>query len=253
MGSYNSQYENYYSTLVNKKKNYGGYSYGRNKSSTFKLDGNYFLKRFMRELIGVFILFIFVIGCKLIVTPQTAAAYKYSKDVLNKKFDYASAVSSVKTLDFKSVEEKSLDFMDSIKSKLTGGKTLKEKLQDSFMLPVEGAVINTEAVGGKNNEGINISVKEGTAVLSTFEGKVKDVGEDSKLGKYIIIDHGLGIETKYAYLNEVSVKIEDNVKKGQVIGKSGKTLESHTPNLHFELMYMGESKNPKDYMSFAKK
>ena len=252
MGSYNSQYESYYNTLVNKRKNQGGYGYGRNRSTSFKLDGNFFLKRFIRDLIGVFILFVFVITCKLIVTPQTEAAYRYSKEVLNKNYDYTMTLNNIKNFDFNAIEEKTMDWMDNIKVKLTGGQTLKNKLKDSFILPVEGTIIDQAGDGKKANAGIDIDVKEGTEVFCPYEGKVKDFGEDIQLGKYIIVDHGAGIETKYAHLSEVLVKKDAAINKGEVIAKSGSTGEITVPELHFELLYMGENKNPQDYLSFAK-
>jgi murein DD-endopeptidase MepM/ murein hydrolase activator NlpD len=252
MGSYNSQYESYYSTLVNKRRNYGGYGNGRNKSSSFKLDGNFFLKRLIRGLIGVFILFIFVITCKLIVTPQTEAAYKYSKEVLNQNYDYTVTLDGIKNFNFIGFEEKTMDWMENIKAKLTGGQTLKDKLKDSFMLPVEGAIIDPAYNGKSDNAGIDIDVKEGTEVFCAYEGRVKDFGEDIQLGKYIIIDHGAGIETKYAHLSEILVKGEDSITKGDIIAKSGSTGNTTAPHLHFELLYMGENKSPQDYLSFAK-
>jgi murein DD-endopeptidase MepM/ murein hydrolase activator NlpD len=247
MGSYNSQYENYYRTMVNKRSSYG---YGGHRSQPFRLDGNFFLKRFMRELIGVLVLFLFVIGCKLIVTPQTEAAYKYSKEVLNKQFDYKSAISTVKELDLQVYEDKALNWMDSMKSKLTGGKTLRDRLKDDFILPVEGEITST--FGTDDKEGIAIEVKAGTEVLSVYEGTARDLGEDIELGKYIVIDHGNGIETKYAQLNEISVAKDALVKKGQVIGKAGSTSDTKASHLYFELIYMGDNKNPEDYLSFAK-
>jgi murein DD-endopeptidase MepM/ murein hydrolase activator NlpD len=252
MGSYNSQYESYYNTLVNKRKNYGGYGNGRNKSSSFKLDGKFFLKRFIRELIGVFILFLFVITCKFIITPQTEAAYKYSKEVLNKNYDYTVILNSIKNFDIMAIEEKTIDWMENIKVKLTGGQTLKDKLKDSFILPVEGAIIEVTTDEKKANAGIDIDAKEGTEVFCSYEGKVKDFGEDIQLGKYIVINHGEGIETKYAHLSEILVKEEATIKKGDIIAKSGSTGITTAPSLHFELLYMGENKSPQDYLSFAK-
>jgi murein DD-endopeptidase MepM/ murein hydrolase activator NlpD len=252
MGSYNSQYESYYSTLINKRKNNGGYRNGGYRSNSFKLDGNFFFKRLIRDLIGVFILFVFVITCKFIITPQTEAAYKYSKEVLNKSYDYTVILNSIKNFDIMDVEEKTMDWMENIKVKLTGGQTLKDKLKDSFILPAEGAIIDTTTSEKKGNGGIDIDVKEGTEVVCSYEGKVKDFGEDIQLGKYIVINHGEGIETKYAHLSEILVKQEAAIKKGDIIAKSGCTGDTTTPSLHFELLYMGENKDPQDYLSFAK-
>jgi murein DD-endopeptidase MepM/ murein hydrolase activator NlpD len=257
MGSYNSQYENYYSSLVNKRKSYGGYSYNKNTSSKF--NGNFVLKRLTRELIGVFILFLFVIGCKTIVTPETTSTYKYFKEVLNKNYDYKLILSNIQNMDVKTAEEKTMDWMENIKSKITGGKTLKDKLKTNFLLPVEGNIVSAfgEASSiNKNekevNQGINIDVKDGQEVISPYEGKVKDCGENNELGKFIVIDHGSGIETKYGHLSDIVVKKDSMLKKGEVIGKAGNNGKPSVPGLYFELLYMGENKNPEEYLSFNK-
>ncbi|MBL4935212.1 M23 family metallopeptidase [Clostridium sp. YIM B02515] len=247
MGNYNSQYENYYSSLV-KKKSYRGYNYANGGRGELNTYGNYFLKRLFRDLIGVFILFIFIIICKLVVTPQTTLIYNYSKTVVNKNYDYNTMINNIKTLDLKKLEDSSTDFLENVKTKLTGIKPLKDRLKNEFQIPVEGNIISS--FSNKSNSGIDIGAKNGTEVISPSEGKIKDLGENEQLGKYIVIDHGKGIETKYSSLSEVFIKKDDVIQKGQVIAKTGDVPKSGTPHLHFEVLYMGENKNPEDYISF---
>ncbi|RHW66771.1 M23 family peptidase, partial [Clostridium botulinum] len=99
---------------------------------------------------------------------------------------------------------------------------------------------------------IDIDAKENTEVLASFGGTVKECGEDKELGKYILLDHGQGIETKYAHLNKIKVKKGEEVKKGKDIAESGNTGKSTGAHLHFEIIYMGENKNPQDYFSNIK-
>lgn len=259
MGNYNSQYESYYSSLANRKKNYGSYNYSYNNRKGFNLDGNFLLKRLIRDLIGVFILFAIIIVCKLLVTPQTTAVYNYSKAMINKNYDYKNLITTVKQLDIKQTEEKVTDWLENVKSKLTGSKSLKDKLKSDFIIPVEGTItskfgeINDPVTKGKKlHDGIDIGAKIGTDVACPYEGKIKEIGEDVELGKYILIDHGGGIETKYGHLNDVLVKKDDAIKKGQVIAKTGSTGKPSAPQLHFEVLYMGEAKNPEDYLNFNK-
>ncbi|SKA75337.1 Peptidase family M23 [Clostridium sp. USBA 49] len=260
MGNYNSQYESYYSSLINKKKKKDYYNYKSNDSSIFKFDKNYIFKRLVRELIGVFILFIFVISCKTLVTPKTKEIYSYSKKIVNENLNYNSVLASAKTINLKSIEEKSINWIENIKTKLTGEKIIKNKINNEFILPVEGSIISkfgeeiTNLNGEKKvHEGIDISINNNSEIICPYEGKVKSIGEDKSLGKYIIIDHGNGIETKYGALGDILVKNEELLSKGTVIGKSGSNNESKSPHLHFELMYMGENKNPEEYINFSQK
>lgn len=258
MGSYNSQYESYYSTIINKRRNNKSQHYSQNRNSGgFRLDGKFFARRLIQDLIGVVVLSFFVITCKLVVTPHTQMVYNYSKSILDKNYDFISAVQSVKEFNYKTIETSITSWLEEIKIKITGTKSIQEKIKSSFVLPVSGNVTSpygerTVAVSGEkeNHEGIDFDAKEGTPVLSSYDGKVKECGEDGQLGKYILINHGMGIETKYGHLSEVSVNVDNKVTKGQIIGKSGNTGKSTTPHLHFELIYMEESVNPKDYFSF---
>ena len=59
-------------------------------------------------------------------------------------------------------------------------------------------------------------------------------------------------QRRHFHLNEILIKKEDVVKKSQIIAKSGNTGKSTGPHLHFELLYMGENKNPNDYFSTTK-
>lgn len=248
MGNYNSQYESYYSNMVNRRKSY---NYGINNKDKFKVKGNFFIKRLQRELIGIFILFISILFCKIISTPQTVYAYNYSKDILNKNFDYSSAINNIKNIDLKNLESKVSDWIDGAKTKIFGGKTIKEKLKTDFRVPVENAMNITKDKDIK--DGVDIFAESGTEILAVFDGKVKECGEDNKLGKYIVIDHGSGIETKYAKLNEISFKKGDIITKGEVLGKVQSPSDGLSSFLHFELTYMGESLNPEDYLNLSRK
>lgn len=259
MGSYNSQYESYYSSLVNRRRNTGGYSgYGNRRNRTQLIEGNFLVRRITIDLIGVFILFVFVIGCKLIPTAQTAAAYKFSKELLNKSYDYKSALVSLKKIELKKLDIKKFDFtiyedkftnwMDGVKAKLTGGKTLKEDLRINYTVPINGDI----ALGfEKTREGIEIAAKEGTSIVSVAEGRIKECGENEEIGKFVVVDHGSGIESKYGNLSNILVKKDDFIGKGEIVGKSGGAGRSEVPHLYFELLYMGENKNPVEYLSFA--
>ncbi len=68
-------------------------------------------------------------------------------------------------------------------------------------------------------------------------------------GNYVKIDHGNGIETRYAHMFSVSVSVGDKVVKGQVLGKLGNTGRSTGPHLHFEVRDHNTKVNPLNYVS----
>lgn len=248
MGNYNPQYRDYYNSMLNKNNNYSPYYGSNNKKS------NFIVKRITIDLIGVLALFIVVTFCKLVVTPNTQKVYEYSKKIVNENYDYKKAISTVKSFKFNDVKEKSEDYIEKVVNKINGKRSIKDMVKSEYTLPCIGTVTSefgerVDPFSGKKqmHKGVDIAVKENTPIKACSYGKVKECGEFKDLGKYIVIDHGKGIETKYAHLKELKVKKNQMVKKGEEIGRSGNTGKSTGPHLHLEIMFMGESKNPKEF------
>ncbi|MFX7071636.1 M23 family metallopeptidase, partial [Acinetobacter baumannii] len=79
---------------------------------------------------------------------------------------------------------------------------------------------------GKANDGINISLPEGSQVKAAEEGVVAYSGNELKgYGNLVLVRHSNGYVTAYAHASELLVKRGDTVKRGQVIAKSGQSGE----------------------------
>lgn len=96
------------------------------------------------------------------------------------------------------------------------------------------------------HKGIDIRAKVGTDVLSTGYGTVMEAGFKSKAGNYITILHEGDFTTKYYHLSDISVKPNDIVKQGQVIGKVGNSGKSKMPHLHYEVLNAEVHMNPRN-------
>ncbi|MBV9567024.1 MAG: M23 family metallopeptidase [Hyphomicrobiales bacterium] len=117
-----------------------------------------------------------------------------------------------------------------------------------FRWPARGRVISR--FGGDGNDGINISVPEGTSVRAAEDGTVAYVGDEIKnYGKLVLVRHANGWISAYANNGDLLVKKGDNVKRGQVLAKSGQTGNVASPQLHFELRKGKTPVDPQQYLA----
>jgi murein DD-endopeptidase MepM/ murein hydrolase activator NlpD len=79
-------------------------------------------------------------------------------------------------------------------------------------------------------------------------GVVAYTGMMDVRGNTIFIDHGQGIYTGYAHLNEIVVNAGDRVETGQVIGIIGKTGRVTGPHLHWDVWVNGVAVDPFDWV-----
>lgn len=99
------------------------------------------------------------------------------------------------------------------------------------------------------HSGLDLGVGLGTPVKAAESGYIAKVGINTQwYGNYIMIIHNNNLATLYAHLSSVSVKADDFVLKGQLIGSSGNTGFSTGPHLHFEVRSNGIPVNPLNYL-----
>ncbi|MEZ4686527.1 MAG: M23 family metallopeptidase [Bacteroidia bacterium] len=70
----------------------------------------------------------------------------------------------------------------------------------------------------------------------------------SHQGNVIEIDHGDGIETRYAHLSDFVVQRGQKVKRGDLIGYSGRPSNGKGPCLHYEVLVNGDHVDPLNYL-----
>jgi murein DD-endopeptidase MepM/ murein hydrolase activator NlpD len=108
----------------------------------------------------------------------------------------------------------------------------------TFRWPVNGRIIQGfgPKAAGQHNDGINVSVPEGTPIKAAEDGVVAYAGNELKTyGNLVLIRHSNGFVTAYAHASEILVKRDEQVRRGQIIGKSGQTGSVSSPQVHFEI------------------
>ncbi len=100
----------------------------------------------------------------------------------------------------------------------------------------------------KMHEGIDIFAPIGTPVYSTAKGVVIFSGYKEGYGLTVEIFHKNGIITRYAHLSRSLVRVGQEVKRGEIIGKVGSTGRSTGPHLHYEVIVNGVPRDPINYI-----
>lgn len=117
----------------------------------------------------------------------------------------------------------------------------------SFRWPARGRVISAygSKSSGASNDGVNISVPEGTDIKASDDGVVAYSGSELKgFGNLVLIRHSNGWVTAYAHNSALNVKRGDTVRRGQIIAKSGATGNVNSPQLHFEVRKGAQTVDP---------
>lgn len=125
-------------------------------------------------------------------------------------------------------------------------------LSDSgFLWPVDGKVISRFGVKGKGlrNDGINIAAAAGAPIRAAQNGVVAYRGNELRgFGNLILIKHDKGYMTAYAHASKILVERGARVKRGDVIGRVGRTGSVADHQLHFEIRRGRQPIDPLTYL-----
>lgn len=117
--------------------------------------------------------------------------------------------------------------------------------------PARGRVVAEfgSSLGGRKNDGIDISVPEGTSVRAAENGVVIYAGDSLKdFGNTILLRHEDGLVTVYGHASKLKVARGAVVKRGDEIALSGLTGSTDVPKLHFEVRKDSVPVNPMGYL-----
>jgi murein DD-endopeptidase MepM/ murein hydrolase activator NlpD len=129
-----------------------------------------------------------------------------------------------------------------------------------FALPVKQAFRFTSDYGYRRDpktggrrmhKGVDFAAPLGTDLHATADGVVTHAGWLSGYGRLVKIQHDFGIETRYAHLSKIRVKVGQRVSRGEHIGDMGASGRATGVHLHYEIRVGGKAVNPMIYIKAA--
>lgn len=151
--------------------------------------------------------------------------------------------------------EFSAERLSSIEAKLLQQSVLKNTLPNSS--PV-AAAFNSSSFGWRIDpfnghkafhEGLDFMAATGAPIYAAAGGIVSAAEQTPDYGKIVKIDHGSGLETRYAHASKLFVRAGERVEKGQKIAEVGSTGRSTGPHLHYEIRLAGNPLDPRKYLN----
>ncbi|WP_436399285.1 DUF5930 domain-containing protein [Roseobacter sp. S98] len=130
-----------------------------------------------------------------------------------------------------------------------------------FAMPVKQAFRFTSGYGFRRDpktggrrmhKGVDFAAPLGTDLHATADGVVTEAGWSSGYGRLVKIRHAFGIETRYAHLSKIRVKVGQKVSRGDHIGDMGASGRVTGVHLHYEVRVGGKSVNPMTYIKAAR-
>jgi murein DD-endopeptidase MepM/ murein hydrolase activator NlpD len=153
--------------------------------------------------------------------------------------------------------EFSTERLSNIEAKLLQQSVLKNTLPNSS--PV-AAAFNSSSFGWRIDpfnghkafhEGLDFMAAAGAPIYAAAGGIVSSAEQTPDYGKIVKIDHGSGLETRYAHASKLFVRAGERVEKGQKIAEVGSPGRSTVPHLHYEIRFAGNPLDPRKYLNAA--
>ncbi len=101
--------------------------------------------------------------------------------------------------------------------------------------------------------GVDLWARMGTPARAAAGGKVLRAERAGAYGNLVVVDHGGGLQTRYAHLSAFDVQPGDIVEAGDTVGRVGSTGRSMGPHLHFEVFRGGKPVDPVSELPGLKK
>ena len=125
-------------------------------------------------------------------------------------------------------------------------------VQNSFRFTSKFGFRRDPKTGGRRmHNGVDFAAGLGTPLYATADGVVTHAGWGSGYGRLVKIQHEFGIETRYAHMSKMRVKVGQRVSRGDHIGDMGASGRVTGVHLHYEVRVGRKAVNPMIYIKAA--
>lgn len=124
-------------------------------------------------------------------------------------------------------------------------------IKNKSMLPINSKI--TSSFGKKRvyngsfksyHSGTDFKAKKGTAIKAINDGIIVIAENRFYAGNSIVINHGQGLYSCYFHLSKINYVVGNIIKKGAILGLSGRTGRVTGPHLHFSFRVHGIQVDP---------
>jgi hypothetical protein len=139
---------------------------------------------------------------------------------------------------------------------------LTKLMIDQAMMPIAGSPlyrygeiisysVNGDVVAKVESTGFRMDMSRGAPIYPAAEGEVIFADNLSYFGKTVVLDHGAGVSTVYAGLDNITVALADLVTPERSLGMAGSTGLFFKPGVLFEVRVQGEPVTPLEWWEGA--
>ena len=152
------------------------------------------------------------------------------------------------------LRKKNADFIDSLAEKSEPRMLWSEAFAQMVNSQVESRFADRRTYYFGDREidkqvhlGFDLATVQQAPVHASNAGRVVFADYLGIYGNCVILDHGLGVQSLYAHLSTIGVKVGDAVTKGQELGRTGSTGLAGGDHLHFTMLLQGTPVNPVEW------
>lgn len=232
------------------------------------------IHRFVKKVLFYFVGFFVIVSIVLfftirILADELKSMQNRKDDTIEKYVEVYNENVSLKLEVNKSQEQldeinqKILDLEDviSMKNAIVEAKennpfdiaTLTDKQKDMILKIIPNALPFSDEVQSSptlQKTGAIFALPRSIPIIATADGMVDLTrGDDTKgIGRFVKLVHTFGFNSIYGHLSKLSVKRGDVVKKGQIIGYSGK--HNGKNSLYYDIRFLGSKVNMERFLSW---